>query len=739
MKALVLGASGLVGGALVHVLEAKGVEVVGTALRRPRPGLRVLDIRRPDDVRALLDEEHPDVVFMAAGLNDADYCEEHADEAFAVNATTVRAIASEAALRGALLVHYSSDCVFDGAAGPYSEDSAMAPVNVYGQSHAEAERAIECAGARHLLIRTTSVFGWNPASSNLAMETWRRLIAGEAIRVPSDEITTPTLVDSLAEVSLRLVEQGVEGVVNVAGRDSMSGSDFATAVAHTLGLDPSLVEPVRHQDLSQRAPRSRHGGLVTEKLRTLLGTEALALDEALKRLRRQWRASTFQGIEPQASTSKSERLRSDILHKVAEYYELVHAPQPFVPFESRVNYAGRVFGPEEMQNATDAVLDFWLTLGPWGELAERKIRDFLGARDIALVNSGSSANLAALMTLMSPLLENPLRAGDEVITAAVTFPTTLAPLVQNGLVPVFVDAEVGTYNVNPALIEEAVSPRTRALVLPHTLGNPFDLDVVADIARRHDLYLIEDSCDALGAEWNAKRVGTFGDLGTLSFYPAHQMTMGEGGAVIVNRAKYARIVRSIRDWGRDCWCAPGASNTCGKRFGWCLGDLPSGYDHKYIYTHLGYNLKPTDLQAAVGAAQADRLDGFVEARRRNFERLYAGLLPFTDHLVLPRWLPQASPAWFAFPITVGERISRRALIQWLEESNIETREIFGGNILRQPAYQRIAHRVHRDLSQSDRIMRDTFFIGVYPGLTGEMIEFILGRIRAFFSAPHRHA
>jgi CDP-6-deoxy-D-xylo-4-hexulose-3-dehydrase len=386
-----------------------------------------------------------------------------------------------------------------------------------------------------------------------------------------------------------------------------------------------------------------------------------------------------------------------------------------------------------MVNLVDSALDFWLTLGPYGDEFERRIKQFWGVRDFALVNSGSAANLTAILALTSPQLEHPLRAGDEVITPAVTFPTTLAPIVHSGLIPVFVDCEVGTYNIAAHLIEGALSDKTRAIVVPHTLGNPCDMDVICDIAKRYNLYLMEDCCDALGSTFRGKLVGTFGDIATLSCYPPHQITMGEGGGVAANTARLARIVRSVRDWGRDCWCATGESNTCGRRFGWQLGDLPRGYDHKYIYSNLGYNFKPTDMQAAVGVAQLERLPGFIEARRRNFARLYEGLAAFQDYLTLPSLDRRANPSWFGFAITVKNGLSRNELVQWLENSKIETRQVFAGNVLKQPAYKNIVARIHGTLHESDRIMRDTFFIGVYPGLNSEMIEYVLGRFKEFFA------
>ena len=428
-----------------------------------------------------------------------------------------------------------------------------------------------------------------------------------------------------------------------------------------------------------------------------------------------------------------QELRASILELVREYYSVAHQHKRFVPGKSRVNYSGRVYDHEEMTNLADAGLDFWLTLGPYGERLEAKMQAFFGSRDFVLVNSGSSANLLMVSAICSPELDQllggtdkrRLRPGDEIITPAVTFPTTLTPIVQNRMVPVFVDCEIGTYNINPRLIEGAIGPHTRAIVLPHTLGIPAAMDSVMDIASRHGLWVLEDSCDALGATFDGKLAGTFGDLASLSFYPAHQMTTGEGGGIVINHPRLKKTVRSLRDWGRDCWCDPGKSGTCGKRFCWELGELPAGYDHKYIYSNLGYNLKPTDLQAAIGLAQIGKVPGFVEARRRNFRRLHEGLLPLNDHLILPTIDPRANPSPFGFPITVRDGIDRRMVVQKLEAANIETRLVFGGNIVRQPGFLNIEHRVHGTLEQSDTIMRSTFFVGVYPGLTAEMIDYVI--------------
>ncbi len=734
MKALVIGASGLLGGALLRVLERSGIEVVGTCHSRSTNQTHRVDVREPDAVRGCLEAVKPDVVFLAVNTQGGvDYCEGHRDEAYVLNVQGTRNVVSSAAICGARVVYYSTDYIFDGKAGPYLEEDEPCPISVYGRTKWEAEQAIQTISPRHMILRTTAVFGWDRTSRNFAMQVWEHLQAGNPMRVPDDQWCNPTFVEYLAEVTVRFVQMGVEGIVNVVGKDRIPRSELAKALARAMALDPTLIIPVPTSELGQVASRPIQGGLTTDRLERLLGTEPLDLNESLKRFRRQWRVDTHITYVPKAVSTEAEQLKQEILEKVRQYYELVHKPRQFVPYKTRVQYAGRVFAEQEMLNLVDSALDFWLTLGPYGDLFEQKMKRFYGAKDFVLVNSGSTANLAAILALLSQQLGNPLRPGDEIITPAVTFPTTLAPIVHSGLIPVFVDCEVGTYNINPHLIEAGISKKSRAIMIPHTLGNPCDMDVITDIARRHRLFLIEDSCDALGATFGGKLVGTFGDLATLSFYPAHHITLGEGGGVVVNRAELSTVVRSVRDWGRDCWCATGESNTCGKRFGWQLGGLPKGYDHKYIYSNVGYNFKPTDMQAAIGVAQVERIQEFVQKRRQNFTQLYKGLEPYQDYLILPRLDPRSDPSWFGFPMTVQNGVSRHELVQWLENANIETREVFGGNILKQPGYQGIRHRTAGTLESSDRIMRDTFFIGVYPGLNKEMLNFVIRRFETFFA------
>jgi CDP-6-deoxy-D-xylo-4-hexulose-3-dehydrase len=430
----------------------------------------------------------------------------------------------------------------------------------------------------------------------------------------------------------------------------------------------------------------------------------------------------------------AEELRREILALVAEYHEAAFAPREFVPGESVVPVSGKVFGASEVQHVVDAGLDFWLTAGRFAIDFERRFARVMQARHAMLVNSGSSANLVALSSLTSPSLGDArLKPGDEVITVAAGFPTTVNPIVQNGLVPVFVDVELGTYGPLVEQLEEAVSERTRAVMIAHTLGNPFDLDAVTALVKRHGLYLVEDCCDAVGATYRGRSVGTFGDFATVSFYPAHHITMGEGGCVLTQKPALKRLVESFRDWGRDCWCETGKDNTCGKRFQWQLGDLPCGYDHKYTYTHIGYNLKLTDMQAAVGLAQLERLPGFVETRRRNFATLRAGLRELEDVLLLPEPAPNSEPSWFGFPILVREDapFTRDALTRFLESRKIATRLLFGGNLVRQPAYQGVKYRAIGDLANSDRVMHGAFWIGVHPGLSEEMLSYMIESVNAF--------
>ena len=427
-------------------------------------------------------------------------------------------------------------------------------------------------------------------------------------------------------------------------------------------------------------------------------------------------------------------LRAKIVAMSRQYAELFLAPRMFEAGVSDIPPSGKVIGASEVQNMVEAALDGWLTAGRFNFAFERRLSQFLGVKHVLTVNSGSSANLLAFLALTSHELgERAIKMGDEVITVAAGFPTTVNPILQFGAVPVFVDVGIPTYNIDTQKIEEALSSKTKAIMLAHTLGNPYNLQVITEIAKKYGLWLIEDCCDALGSTYKGKMVGTFGDIGTLSFYPAHHITMGEGGAVFTNSSKLKKILESFRDWGRDCYCDPGKDNTCGKRFCWKLGGLPQGYDHKYTYSHLGYNLKISDMQAACALAQIDRLEGFIEVRRRNFTYLKNRLQGWQDFLILPEATEDSDPSWFGFPISIREdaQISRAELIRYLDENKIGTRLLFAGNLIRQPYMQILKYRVSSELRNTDRVMNNTFWIGLYPGLTEEMLEFSASRIENF--------
>ena len=435
------------------------------------------------------------------------------------------------------------------------------------------------------------------------------------------------------------------------------------------------------------------------------------------------------------SAAAADSLRAQIAALVARHAQAELAPAPFVPGQTPVPPSGKMIGAPELQAMTEAVLDGWLTTGRFNAAFEKRLSRYLGVRNVLTTNSGSSANLLAFSALTSPLLgDRAIRKGDEVVAVAAGFPTTVNPILQFGAVPVFVDVELGTYNIDPALVEAAIGPRTRAVMLAHTLGNPFDLKAIRELCDRHGLWLVEDCCDALGSTYDGRMVGTFGDIGTLSFYPAHHITMGEGGAVFTGSPRLKRILESFRDWGRDCYCAPGTDNTCGQRFDWQLGGLPEGYDHKYTYSHLGYNLKITDMQADCGLAQLERVEEFVEQRKANFAYLKAGLANCVEFLELPEATANSEPSWFGFPITLKETsgVSRVDLVKFLDEAKIGTRLLFAGNLTRQPYFADRNYRVVGELTNTDRIMNQTFWIGIYPGLGHDHLDYVIAKFEEFF-------
>jgi len=432
--------------------------------------------------------------------------------------------------------------------------------------------------------------------------------------------------------------------------------------------------------------------------------------------------------------SDSNKIRQEIIQKTIEYYQVKFSEKNFVPGKSKVNYAGRVFDYKELVNAVEASLDFWLTEGRFSEAFADKIADFLGLDHVLLTNSGSSANLLAFTALTSEKLgEKRLKSGDEVISVAAGFPATVTPIIQNGLIPVFVDVDIPTYNIDIEMMRKAISPKTRCIFIAHTLGNPFNIDAVMQLAKEHDLWIIEDNCDAFGSEYKGKKTGTFGHLSTISFYPAHHITTGEGGAICTNDPFLANLVRAFRDWGRDCYCAGGENNTCGKRFSQQFGNLPFGYDHKYVYSEVGYNLKMTDLQAAIGSAQMDKLPEFCSKRRENYKEWSRIFSKHSRFFILPEATAQSDPAWFAFIVTLKQNspFTRDEITRYLNEKLIETRNLFAGNMVKQPAFVNKNWRMAEHLENTDFIMNNTFFLGTYPGLTKEMFDYVEAMLDSF--------
>jgi CDP-4-dehydro-6-deoxyglucose reductase, E1 len=431
-----------------------------------------------------------------------------------------------------------------------------------------------------------------------------------------------------------------------------------------------------------------------------------------------------------------KEIREEIFEKVVELYELRRSQVKFVPGETRINYAGRVYDEKEMISLVDASLDFWLTTGRYAKQFEEELAKFIGVRYCLLTNSGSSANLLAISSLTSSKLGGRrLKPGNEVITTACGFPTTLNPIIQNNLIPVFIDVELGTYNIQVDRVEEAITDKTKAIFVPHTLGNPVQLDKILQLVKDYDLWFIEDNCDALGSKYKGKYTGSFGHISTCSFYPAHHITMGEGGAVLTDDSVLKNIIASFRDWGRDCWCDPGCDNTCGKRFGGQFGSLPSGYDHKYVYSHIGYNLKVTDMQAAIGVEQLKKLPMFIEKRKENFNALYDGLTEYEQYFIMPCSETGSESSWFGFPLLVRDEapFTRAEIVRYLEDNNLATRMLFGGNLTRQPAYVGIEYRTVDSLKNTDMVMNNIFWIGVYPGLMREMIEYIIYLFNSFIN------
>ena len=712
MKILVIGASGQVGYELMEQAKARDIEVHGTRFKQQNSLLYSLDIRNKEEVKKLITELNPTHVILSGALGNAELCETDPKLCHEINVEGTRNVAEASQEIKAHLTYISSDYIFDGKTGPYGEEDKPNPINEYGKAKVEAEEIVR-QNENHIIIRTTNIYSYGYDKKNFIAGLIEKTSNGQDFRVPKDQIGTPILASELARANIELLEKRFNGTINIVGPDRVNRVEWCERIASVLKLNKELIKGVETSELNQKAKRPMNAGLKTEKLNEL-GIKIKNLEDSAKEI---------QELMNQNTDEKS--IRSEILNLTKQYFELAHKNQQN-EFNDQVRYAGRVYDEKEMVAAVDSTLEFWLTLGSRGVLLERKLAEFMGTKYATLVNSGSSANLIAFTALTSPLLENPLKKGDEVITVAASFPTTVSPIVQNGMIPVFLDVDIGTYNIDVTKLEEALSEKTRAIMIAHTLGNPFNLKAIMDFAKKHNLYVIEDTCDALGSKYDGKMVGTFGDISTTSFFPAHHMTMGEGGAVFTSNPHLKRAIESLRDWGRDCWCATGKSNTCRKRFCWKLGNLPEGYDHKYIYSHIGYNLKPLDIQAAIGLEQIKKLPMFTELRKQNFNKLYNKLKPLEKYFVLPKATENSDPSWFAFLITVKDNVpfTRADIVNYLESKKIMTRMLFAGNLIKQPGFMNIEHRVVGTLENTDKIMLNSFFIGVYPGIDDRHIDYI---------------
>ncbi|MBU1262264.1 lipopolysaccharide biosynthesis protein RfbH [bacterium] len=702
-KILLIGISGQVGRALYDRLILE-YEVCGTYWKKALPFGKQLNITEKSEVERSFAEIQPDIVVLCGALTNVELCEEDTALAELINITGTRNVVNEARKHNSKLIFFSTDYIFDGKDGPYLEDAVPNPISYYGKTKLVGENLVKTLPS-HLIIRTTGVFSFDEGGQNFAMQVIRYGIEGKQMKVADDQIANPILAENLACCVVELIEK--EGVYNISGKTLLSRYDFALSVAECFLFEKNLIIPVLTSSLNQKAERPLNGGLKIDKAESELSTKILSVGEGLIRMKEM----------------ANEKYRDDIHTKIKGYYSLFHR-KAFEAQKTKIHFGGRVYGEEELMAGCDAVLDFWLTTGKRTNSFEERFSEYLGVKYTSLVNSGSSANLIAIACLDLP-------KGSEVITPATTFPTTINPIIQHGLIPTLVDVEIGSYNPNPLQIEEAVSSKTRAIFIPHTLGNSCKMDEIQEIARKHNLILIEDACDALGSRYDGRLVGTFADLATFSFYPAHHITMGEGGAVVTNNHDLATALYSLRDWGRACVCQPciltkNPEATCPKRFSKKGADLlPEDYDKRYIYTHIGYNLKATDIQAAIGLVQLERLPQFIKIRKRNFSLLYDGLKDYEDIFILPRQEDKAEPCWFSFPLTVREGIQRKDVVAFLEKANIETRMLFAGNIESQPAYKDLQYRKVGDLKNSSLIMRNTFFIGLYPGITEEIVGYIL--------------
>src|SRR3989344_870873 len=721
---LICGSSGQLGSALLDVFSGEEYVVYGTyntvaqKTKSSNSTIVKLEITDEQSVTDLVQKINPDIIINTCAMTHVDNCELHPQEAYKINVEGNRNLL-KACSPSTLFVFISTYYVFDGHKGWYEEGDAENPLSYYGTTKLLAEKET-LQHARSLIIRTSKIFSLGRDTRNFAARLYDSLAKGQEVMQVDDQFTNPILADDLARIIKELIFKDKTGIYNAGGWAYVDNFTFAVEFARYFGFDASLVKAKATEQVNQAAPRPRQCGVRIQKL----------LNEGIRPLNLMESFSAMKEL-------KAEQIRKEIVASITAYHSLAFGKNRFISGETSIPVSGKVFDEKELQNLVDAALDGWWTEGRFSREFCRKLSEFLNVRYVIPTNSGSSANLLAFSALTSPVWGGKqITPGSEIITVAAGFPTTINPIIQNNCTPVFVDIELGTYNIDTAVLESAITEKTKAVFIALTLGNPFNITKVKALCEKYNLWLVEDCCDALGSRHNGQLVSTFGDLATFSFYPAHHITAGEGGAVVTNNPLLKKLIESYRDWGRDCWCATGKDNTCGKRFCWKLGTLPEGYDHKYIYSRAGYNLKWTDLQAAIALAQLDKLPDFIIKRKRNFALLQAGLQKYSAYLILPKPTENSDPAWFGFPITIKPEsgINRKDLVAFLEQHQISTRLMFAGNITKQPYFKDINYKVVGTLQNSDIIMTNTFWIGVYPGITEEMIAYIVSTFDRFFNS-----
>lgn len=714
MKILIAGSNGFVGRNLFNSFKKK-YETYGVSRTKTENTSHVADAGKPE-IFDVLETLNPDVVIHAIKIPfSIDYYELNKEEAEKQEMAIIKNLAGWCIKNNKKFIFISSDYVYAGETNGYDEDSKTNPVNFYGKIKLEMEKVAEKVN-NHTILRPTVIFGMNDEKNFLG----QMIKTNANMKVPEDQISNPTDVNLLVKYVEGVIDKDVRGTFVATGIETASRYEFAKKIKSIFGLTGKII-PVKTSDLKQDAKRPLNCGSISYKLRDLLEINAKCLDDSLRAMKE----------------SESEKIKKEIMKLTEKYYEFKFANPIFEAGKTTVHNSGKMFNSEELKAGIEAVLDGWWTEGKFSNEFAQKLAEYTGIPYFILTNSGSSANLLAIYALTAKELgDRRLKKGDEIISIAAAFPTTVAPIIQAGCVPVFVDIELGSYNIDCKELEKALSKKTKAIFIAHTLGNPFNIKEVIKFAKKNNLWLIEDCCDALGSKYDGKMIGNFGDIATFSFYPAHHITTGEGGAVATKDLVLRKAINSFRNWGRDCWCEPGKDNSCKKRFSMQFGKLPFGYDHKNTYTKLGFNLKSTDLQSAIGLAQIKKIKDFENKRKENFKFLHEKLKRYENKIILPVSLKEAEPAWFGFLITVRENagFKRQELIDFLQKNKIELRALFAGNITKHPCLEGENYRVVGELKNTDITMNNTFWVGVQPNITKEKREHMAKVFDEFFKS-----